>query len=380
MSVRLRVCVVTGSRAEFGLLDPVMSAIGALDSAELLVVVAGSHMLPPAFTHREVERRFPTRAKVFMQTPDELGRLADARALGRGVTGFADAFTRLDPDWVVVLGDRVEALAAAAAASVGGVPVAQVHAGDRAEGVADEAMRHAITKLAHLHLCATEQSGQRVLRMGERDETVRVVGSPALDGLDDIPAMTDAETEALGNPTAVLLLHPIGRDNASERRACEQALRALEGERVLALHPNHDAGRAGIMDAILAGGADGRVVAVPHLPRAQFVGLVKRLAQRGGAVVGNSSGALIECAYLCCPAVDIGARQSGRERPPSVVHTDDEQAPAIAAALAAARAIDRAALSHPYGPPGAGARIAEAIVRAGKVRDNPSLLRKRCTY
>ncbi|MBY0260816.1 MAG: UDP-N-acetylglucosamine 2-epimerase, partial [Phycisphaerales bacterium] len=142
-SKRLRVAVVTGTRAEFGLLRPVMDAIKARKDLQLLVVAGGAHLLAPARTIREVESAYTVAATVPMQRPGQTGRAADAAALGRGVSGFAKAFADLKPDWVVVLGDRIEALAAGSAASVAGIAVCHIHGGDRAEGIADEAMRHA---------------------------------------------------------------------------------------------------------------------------------------------------------------------------------------------------------------------------------------------
>jgi UDP-hydrolysing UDP-N-acetyl-D-glucosamine 2-epimerase len=375
-----RVCIVTGTRAECGLLEPVMRAVQERDDLRMQVVVAGAHLLPPAFTRREVERRFPVDEAVYMQAPDRTGRSADSAALGRGVSGFAEVFGRLDPDWVVVLGDRIEAFAAAAAASVGGVGVAHIHGGDRAEGVADEAMRHAISKLAHLHLAATAESAARLEKMGEAREAIRIVGSPAIDGLRDIAPLDDEAFGSLGRPEVVLLLHPCGRRDDEERTTAERALRALEGRRVLALHPNHDAGRDGVLRAIEAAGAERRATVEAHLPRARFVALLKRVAASGGALVGNSSAGLIEAAALRCPVVDIGPRQGGRERPGHVVHTDDDAPEAVARAVREALGRDLAGLGHPYGDGCAGARIAAALADAGKVRDNPARLRKRCSY
>jgi len=380
VSAATPICVVTGTRAECGLLEPVMRAIQRDARLRLQVIVAGAHLLPPAFTRREIEAHFRIDASVYMQAPDRTGRAADAIALGRGVSGFADAFERLAPEWVVVLGDRIEAFAAAAAASVGGVGLAHIHAGDRAEGVADEAMRHAISKLAHLHLAATRQSAERLEKMGESRDTIRVVGSPAIDGLDDIPPLDDDAFADLGSPQVVLLLHPAGRADAEERAACERALRALEGRSVLALHPNHDPGRDAILDALRAAEGDGRIRLVAHLPRAAFVGLLRRIANAGGALVGNSSAGLIEAAAVRCPVVDLGPRQGGRERPGNVVHTDAADAADIARALREATGRDLSTLAHPYGDGGAGPRIASAVAEAGKVRDNANRLRKRCAY
>ncbi|MFG0273943.1 MAG: UDP-N-acetylglucosamine 2-epimerase, partial [Phycisphaerales bacterium] len=345
----IRVCIVTGTRAECGLLEPVMRAVRTREDLQMQVVVSGAHLLPPAFTRREVERHFVVNDAVYMQAPDQTGRTADSAALGRGVSGFAEVFERLAPDWAVVLGDRIEAFAAAAAASVGGVGVAHIHAGDRAEGVADEAMRHAISKLAHLHLAATAESAARLERMGESSETIRIVGSPAIDGLAEVAALDDASFEALGAPEVVLLLHPCGRGDAAERATAERALRALECRRVLALHPNHDPGRQGVLRALEVAGAEGVAHVEAHLARAQFVALLRRLAGSGGALVGNSSAGLIEAAALRCPVVDIGARQGGRERPGHVVHTDDDAPEAVARALREALTLDLSDLGHPYG-------------------------------
>ena len=374
---RLRVCVATGSRAEFGPLAPVMRAIRARSDLELQVVAMGAHLLTPAETWREVEQSFPVAAMIPMQRagaergmPD---RLEDALATGQGITLLARAYAELRPDWVVVLGDRIEAFAAASAASIGGIGVAHLHGGDRAEGVADEAMRHAITKLAHLHLAATEQSAARIVRMGERPEDVMVVGSPAIDGLRDMPAMSDKDFEALGSPEIVALMHPIGRSDAEERTAMDALLRGCGGARVLAMAPNHDPGRAGIVAAIAAA----RLRTLEHLERAKFVGLLRRVAMSGGALVGNSSAGLIEAAAIdpAAPVVNVGDRQAGRERAGNVVDAV-EDAGAIRDALARARAMARGPIAHPYGDGRTGERVAATLAGGGP----GDRLRKRCAY
>lgn len=374
---RLRVCVATGSRAEFGLLLPVMRAIRARRDLDLRVVAMGAHLLTPAETWREVEQAFPVAAMIPMQRagaergmPD---RLEDALATGQGMALLARAYADLKPDWVVVLGDRIEAFAAASAASIGGIGVAHLHGGDRAEGVADEAMRHAITKLAHLHLPATEQSAARIVRMGERPEDVIVVGSPAIDGLREIPAMGEKEFEALGTPEVVALMHPIGRSDAEERRAMDALLQGCGGARVLAMAPNHDPGRAGIAESIAAA----RVRMLEHLERARFVGLLRRVAMSGGALVGNSSTGLIEASAIdpAAPVVNVGDRQAGRERAGNVVDAI-EDASAIRAALARVRSMGGGLAAHPYGDGRTGERVAAALATGGP----GARLRKRCVY
>ncbi|MFN0132079.1 MAG: UDP-N-acetylglucosamine 2-epimerase [Phycisphaerales bacterium] len=397
---RRRVTVVTGTRAEFGLLAPVMRAVRDRADLELVVIAAGSHLLSPALTYREVKAEFVGHLgdQVPMQLDGHVGRAADVEALGRGVARFGRSFERLSPDWVVVLGDRIEAFAAASAAAVGGRALAHIHGGDRAEGVADEAMRHAISKLANLHLAATAESAKRLARMGEREELIRVVGSPALDGLAEIPEMGDARAEEMGDPSAVFLLHPIGRADEHEERVAAEALEATRAAcgRVLALHPNFDPGRAGVLIAIGAaigsvGGGVGGVRAEAHLRRHEFVGLLKRLARkareahgaqsgsaaRGGVVVGNSSAGLIECAALGVPVVDIGSRQAGRERAGNVVHAE-EHGEAVLRAIGVARGLRLAEMEHPFGDGRAGERVAAALAQVSP--HDPGLMRKRNVY
>jgi len=374
---RRRVAVVTGSRAEFGLLCPVMRAVKEHPELELQVIAAGSHLVPPALTFRDVKALFEVADSVPMQRAGRTGRETDAQATGEGIARFARSFARLLPDWIVVLGDRIEAFAAAAAGSIMGTAVAHVHGGDRAEGVADESLRHAITKLAHLHLAATSTSAERIVRMGERRDAVVIVGSPALDGLDEIPPMDDTEYSALGAPGAVVLMHPIGRHAEEEELAASAAIEAARtsiGHGVLAMDPNFDAGRHGIIRAIETSG----VARCPHLPRERFVGLLKRVAREGGVLIGNSSAALIESAALGLRSVDVGQRQGGREHASNVVHAESERQDAIEVAISRAMAMDLTGIPNPFGDGHAGERIAERLAAIDPHR--AGLTRKRNTY
>lgn len=375
---KARIAVVTGSRAEFGLLRPVMLAIRAHPHLDLAVIAAGSHLVSPGLSFRDVKAEFEIAAAVPMQVAGRTGRAADVEALAAGIARLGRIFDAMKPAWVVVLGDRIEAFAAASAASVGGFALAHIHGGDRAEGIADEAMRHAITKLAHLHFAATPQSGERIIRMGEDPASVHVVGSPAIDDLAAIPVLNDDAFAALGSPTAVFLMHPIGRDSETEEAAATQVLNALAGERVLALAPNFDAGRDGIVRAIAAQTTSGAFVTRDHLPRPQFVGLLKRLASGGGVMVGNSSAALIEAAALGVTAVDIGPRQGGRERCGNVVHVHAAHADSVRECVQAARRIPRSEITHPYGDGHAGTRIAAMLAATGQTPTHG--LRKRCAF
>ena len=367
ISPPLTIAVVTGTRAEFGLLEPIMRAIDARPDLSLKTIVIGVHLRTG--TWRDVEAAgFHIDAKVEMQRPDESGRLADAAAVGRGVEGIAAALSNLEtqsdgPGVVLVLGDRVEAMAGAIAGSVGGWRVAHVHGGDRAEGVADEAMRHAISKLSHLHFAATAMSRERLIRMGEPPETVWNVGSPAMDILHDIQAAEEA-------PNFIVIQHPIGESDAVEAEHMMGTLRAVmgSGRRVMVMSPNADAGHAGIRRAIREAGVE----PVGHLPRRRFLSLLAGAE----AMVGNSSAGLIEAAGLGVPCVNIGPRQAGRERANNSIDCDYGD-PSVARALQAAMRLRPDPADHPYGDGHAGERVATTL--AEHMTDGPSP-RKRNTY
>tara|TARA_R110002073_G_scaffold152651_3_gene307510 strand:- start:155179 stop:156336 length:1158 start_codon:yes stop_codon:yes gene_type:complete len=372
-----RVLVVTGTRAEFGLLKPVMNAVLDRDELELLVVAAGAHLVQPALTFKEVKAEFEVADSIPMQTAGRVGRQEDVEALGKGIGRFGRSFSLLEPDWVVVLGDRIEAFAAASAASIGGWALAHIHGGDRAEGVADEAMRHAITKLSNLHLPATEGSAERIRRMGEDPERVFVVGSPAIDGLGVIPALGDGAYAELGSPEVVVLMHPCGRGDDVEAVEMRKVLKGVEGKRVLVMHPNLDPGRRGIVQAIKE--VDGRegVVVREHLVRDVFVGLLKRVGVEGGALVGNSSSGLIECSAIGCPSVDVGDRQSGRERCAGLtVHV--ESGDGLGDALRELCSCVDKGTAHPYGDGTAGVAIARMLAEIDPGMEG--FTRKRCVY
>ncbi|MHA7814461.1 MAG: UDP-N-acetylglucosamine 2-epimerase [Phycisphaerales bacterium] len=373
-----KVMVVTGTRAEFGLLRPVMHAIHAHPALELYVVAAGSHLVQPAVTFREVKAEFAIADSIPMQTAGKVGRLHDVESLGKGIARFGRSYDMNSPDMVVVLGDRIEAFAAASAASVGGIPLAHIHGGDRAEGVADEAMRHAITKLAHVHFPATNASAKRIVKMGEDPAQVFVVGSPAIDGLEAINPLGDGAFAELGSPEVVVLMHPIGREDEQESEAMRTVLEAVSDKRVLVLHPNLDPGRRGIMEAIESAPIDVQVR--EGLARDVFVGLLKRVGASGGALVGNSSAGLIEAATIGCPSVDIGERQAGRERCEGWSEHAEESVDSIRSALARVLDPETERAEHPYGDGASGPRIADRIAGVLSAGEPARMLRKRCAY
>ena len=352
-----RVAVVTGTRAEYGLLVPVMRAVAAHRSLELQTVVTGMHLLRTfGSTEREIVRDgWSIDARVPMQRGDD-SPLDQARGLSRGIAGISAFLHDSDTDVVVVLGDRIEAMAGALASVTTGRLLAHIHGGDLAPGDIDESLRHAITKLAHLHLAATRSAARRILRMGESADRVHCVGAPGLDGL--LPLVEAAPQRHGGG--VLILHHACGRSAAVENRVMTTILRAsaATGLRQTIIYPNSDRGHRGIIDAIEAHSRRSPVRVVRSLAREAY--LLELIA--ADVLVGNSSSGIIEAASAGTPVVNIGPRQAGRERSGSSVIDAGESATAVRAAIQ--RALAKRTISGrrtAYGDGNAGKRIARHL-------------------
>ena len=360
MNNKRTIAVMTGTRAEFGLLKPVMQAINAHPKLNLQVIAGGLHLVQNTLNDI-TDAGFKIDAQIPMQRDSETGRIADAIAMGMGVVGTGAVLSRLKPDIVLVLGDRIEAMAAASAASIGGFYLAHIHGGDRAEGVADEAMRHAISKLAHLHFAATKQSAKRLVKMGESPEHVFNTGSPAIDGLDDFEAMTDEELIELGftKPFAILLQHPAGLDDATECKNFKATIKALGKMSYLPILPNRDPGYQGIADAM----TELKIDLPEPLPRPLFISMLKRAV----VLVGNSSAGIIEAAAVNpkaggVPVVNIGHRQNGRQKPSNVIDCD-YGFKSVSKAIKQAIKNPPQCRKHPYGDGTTGKQIAKLLAK-----------------
>ncbi len=374
---RIRVAVVTGTRAEYGVLQSPMRAIRAHPRLRLQLAVTGMHLLR-RFGHT-VDEISADGWRIDARVPMQSGRddpLDQSAGLGRGVAGLARFFEQAETDIVLVLGDRIEAMAGALAAVTTGRVLAHVHGGDVALGDFDESLRHAITKLAHLHFAATRRSARRIIRMGEPPERVHVVGAPGFDRARDILAQAPPRTAA--SDYALVLQHAHGRCAATEERVMSMILRAVAetGLRRVIIYPNTDRGCAGVIRAIErhAKRSAGEVRTFRSLPRDEYLH-----ALCGAAVlVGNSSSGVIEASFLGTPAVDVGQRQAGREPGgPALVHADETLASIRAALRRALGLRPRRGGRCVYGDGRAGPRIAEILART---RPGPELLRKRITY
>jgi UDP-hydrolysing UDP-N-acetyl-D-glucosamine 2-epimerase len=364
-----RVCVVTGSRADYGLLRPVMAAIAAHSSLELQVAVTGAHL---AAVHGDtVEEVRADGFGIDAPVPVDLSHddeVSITRALGSAVHGFAGALDNLTPDLLLVLGDRYEVLAAVQAALIARVPVAHIAGGDVTVGAFDDAIRHAITKLAHLHFCTNDQSAARVRQLGEADERVFVTGSPGVDALLETPRMPrDAVERRVGmrfRPRNLLVtFHPATLDEADSVVQLGELLTALHelGSEfgIIFTGSNADPRGKAINETVETFVAS-RDNAVFHSSLGQ-AGYYSLLAQVD-AVVGNSSSGLYEAPSFAIPTVNIGDRQQGRIKADSVIDCASRH-DAIASSIQSALTLDCSQVRNPYGDGKAVPRIIEVLAR-----------------
>jgi len=369
-----RIAVVTGSRADYGLLYWLIHDIHAAPDVVLQLVVTGMHLMPQFGRTIEVIERdgFPIAATVDLALDGD-SPASMARAIGRGTAGFADVFARLEPDLVVILGDRFEALAAATAAYAECRPIAHIHGGEVTEGALDDGFRHAITKLAALHFTAAEPYRQRVIQMGEPPERVFNVGAPGLEHLMRTPLLPRAELErvldfALGDTAFLVTFHPATLDDGSPTEQCQELLAALDAfprARIVFTLPNADPGGRAIMPLL-------EEYVQRHAPRCRlFASLGQQrylsLLRCVSVVIGNSSSGLIEAPSAGCATVNIGNRQRGRLRAASVIDCAPLRENIKAAIRQALEPGFRATLPHvrnPYGTGDVAARILQVLRRA----------------
>jgi UDP-N-acetylglucosamine 2-epimerase (non-hydrolysing)/GDP/UDP-N,N'-diacetylbacillosamine 2-epimerase (hydrolysing) len=375
-----KVCVVTGTRAEYGLLRGVMEGVRAHPGLALQLVVTGAHLSPEfGLTVREIEQdgfQVDERVEMLLSSDTAVGVTT---SLGLGVIGFAGALDRLKPDLMLVLGDRYEIFAAVQAALVARVPVAHIAGGDTTEGAFDEAFRHGITKMAHLHFVTNAEAARRVRQLGEDPAQIHVVGSPGIDALLKAPLMS---REALGaslgfdwKPTNLLItFHPATLDDrpaAAQLQALFDALDRLGPETgLLFTMPNADTEGRALRQQIEA-----YVAERPHARAYDSLGHLRYLSAMAvcDAVVGNSSSGLYEAPSFQKPTVNIGDRQKGRLKAISVIDCEPT-ADAIATALAQALRGAPEGVVNPYGDGHAAERIVGAIAQA---TDLKALLKKR---
>ena len=365
-----RIGVVTVSRSDYGHLRPVLEALRRAPDLELLLVVAGMHLASEfGLTVRDIEADgFPISARVEMlgggDTPE-----AVAAATGRGVAGFGEAFARLRPDVVVVLGDRFEMLAAAVAALPFALPVAHIHGGEVSEGAMDNQIRHAITKLAHLHFASAEPHARRIAAMGEEPWRIHTVGAPGLDRLATTePLPRAALARELGLPEAgpwlLVTFHPVTLEYRDTAAHIDELLAALEKTDgfIVITYPNADTAGRLIIERIeeFAGRHPRRCRLAKSLGERLYLSLLRH----ADLMIGNSSSGLIEAPTFGLPVVNVGSRQRGRLRGANVIDVEPSREDilrGIEAAQALPFRVRARAAANPYGDGHAAPRIVEIL-------------------
>ena len=381
-----KICIVTGTRAEYGLLRWVMEGVKNCDGLTLQLLVTGMHLSPEfGLTYRDIERDgFAIDAKVEMLLSADTAT-GVAKSMGLGLIGMSDALERLHPDLLVLLGDRFEVFAAAAAALILGIPVAHLHGGETTEGAFDEAIRHAVTKMSHLHFVAAEEYRRRVIQLGEHPDRVFLVGGLGVDAMKrvallDRPALEKALDFTLGKRSLLITFHPVtleGASSASQTRELLAALDGLKDTQLIFTMPNADTGGrevARLVEEFVASHPNAR--AYTSLGPVLYLSCLRQV----DGVIGNSSSGLTEAPSFGIGTVNIGDRQRGRLTAESVIDCET-RCEAITAALRQLYSSDfRQKLAHgvknPYGDGGASDKIVKVL------RDYPleNILKKSFYY
>lgn len=380
---RRKIAVVTGSRADYGLLRWIMSAIAESDALTLSVIATGMHFAPDlGSTWQVIERDgFAIDERVDMLLVGDNAETM-AKSVGVGVLGFTEAFKRVRPDVVLVLGDRFEVFSAASAAMLLSIPIAHVHGGEVTEGAVDESIRHAITKMAHLHFASAAPHKTRIEQMGEDPAHVFNVGAPGVEGISRLALLSRDELAAsLGVELAPTLFavtyHPVTLGDEGVERPVRALLAALDrfaDATIVCTRANADPeGRA--INALLdeyAAQRKGRVHVFASLGQLRYLSLVRHAR----AVIGNSSSGLIEAPYLRVPTVNIGMRQAGRLRGETVIDCGDHEAQIVEAIERALSPAFSAVISNATSPYGNGDTSRQVVSVLSSV-DLRALRRKR---
>ena len=326
-----KVCVITGTRAEYGLLKPLMTGIENEADMELQLVVTGMHLSPEfGLTYKEIEQDGFSIAECNEMLLSSDTPCGITKSTGLGMIGFAEIFTRIRPDMVVVLGDRYEVLAAAVAALIHRIPIAHICGGELTQGAVDDAIRHSVTKMSTLHFTSTEEYRNRVIQLGEEPERVFWVGAPGIENIKTQKLMEREElAESIGfpldGPYVVVTFHPVTLEKNTAERQIENLLTALtyfNEYRIIFTKANSDTDGRIInkrIDEYVCQNRS-RALAVTSLGMVRYLSALRYCEM----VIGNSSSGILEAPSFKIPTVNIGDRQLGRVRAKSVIDCEKD--------------------------------------------------------
>lgn len=373
---------VSGTRADYGLMRSTLLAIDQAEGLKLTIAATGMHLMQSrGHTLHEIEKEGFSIVKseaIFQQD----SRISMGRFVGECISGLVDICEQNTPDVILVLGDRGEMLAGATVGTYLGIPVGHIHGGEVSSTV-DEAIRHAITKLAHFHLPATQDSADRIQRMGESTWRIQVVGAPGLDGIRENLIEEELLFEELGfdreKPLALLIQHPVSEEEEEAGKQIEASLEAVleMNMQVVVVYPNADAGGSNMIERIQAYAAHPHLRVYSSLPRSRFLSIME-YAQ---VMVGNSSSGLIEAPSFHLPVVNIGNRQLGRLRGANIIDVSPKKGEIMAgikqALYDAGYLSALGSSSNPYGDGQSAERI---VAYLRKLEINSELLQKQIAY
>jgi GDP/UDP-N,N'-diacetylbacillosamine 2-epimerase (hydrolysing) len=325
------ICIVTGTRAEYGLLRPIIKQFIVTDYFDLKIVATGMHLSEDfGLTYKEIEADgISIDAKIDVLQNDDSNK-AMSIAIGVGVIGFAEYFDKNQPDLVVILGDRFEIFAAATAAAVACIPIAHLFGGETTQGAVDEFFRHSISKMSFLHFTSTEQYRQRVINMGEAPDRVFNVGATGVENILSMPLMNKDELARsiefdLNRPYALVTFHPVTLEKNTATKQIEELLSALDeirGLNFIFTKANADASGRAInkkIDAYCEG--KGNTIAFTSMGVLRYLSAMKYCEM----VIGNSSSGIMETPSFKKPTINIGDRQKGRIHAKSVISCKPEK-------------------------------------------------------
>jgi GDP/UDP-N,N'-diacetylbacillosamine 2-epimerase (hydrolysing) len=362
-----RIIYVSGTRADYGLMASTLRRVRAHSDCELSIIVTGMHLSPEhGNTVTEIEQdSLPILARVALPMDTSTGA-GMARAIGYMIMRFTDILEQAQPDVVLLLGDRGEMLAGAIAAAHLGIPIMHIHGGERS-GTIDEPVRHAISKLSHWHCVATQQSRDRLIRMGEQERHITVTGAPGLDGLAETPRAdrtTLFHSQGLDPdlPLALMVFHPVMQEANQAAEQVDTLLKAVlaHNYQVLALKPNSDAGSTAVAQVLESMHDSPGLRVLTHLRRPEFIAWMAE----SDLMIGNSSSGIIEAATFGTPVINVGSRQNLRERNSNVLDCGTDATSINDALEQLQQASGRATAGNVYGDGLASQRIAALLATA----------------
>lgn len=379
-----KIAVITGTRADYGIYYPILKAILAHPDLKLSLIVTGSHLSPNfGNTVEEILKDgFKIEAKVDMLLDGDTGS-AMARSLGTGIIGITQVLELIKPHILLILGDRGEMLAGAIAGVHMNIIVVHIHGGE-VSGTVDEPLRHAITKLSHIHLVATEESAQRIIKLGERKDMIFVVGAPGLDTIVNqeliAPEIIAKKFNLnLSKPILLVLQHPVTTEVKKASWQIKQTMEALTelSMQTILILPNSDAGGQAMIKIIKKYNQYPFMQSFQNLPHREYLSLMK-IAK---VMIGNSSSGIIEAPSFHLPVVNIGTRQQGRQRAKNVIDVRYDKTEIV-------KAVNKALFNsnfkekvrncpNPYGDGKTGPRIAVIL---SEIKITQNLLQKKLTY